>query len=316
MHGTRLLLVAIWFFTAGAMVRAGDLPRRAEPERLKLWNQNAPQGDGTFEKAEAWITVHRPEKPNGTAAVICPGGGYGGLVTGAEGHGIAAWLNKHGVTGVVLEYRLPKGRPFVPLLDAQRAIRTVRSNANQWGIDPAKVGIIGFSAGGHLASTAGTHFDGGDPKATDPVGKQSCRPDFMVLVYPVITMGQRGHGGSRTNLLGKQPDEKLMELFSNETQVTTKTPPAFLAHAKDDKVVVPENSRIFHDALLAKQVPSKYLELASGGHGLNGYKGPMWDAWQAQSLAWLSELKFIPAEGERKQDVGARLHPAVESLGR
>jgi acetyl esterase/lipase len=162
------LLICFALLTTNAS--AADEPaKKAEPERLKLWNGNAPIGDVEFEKAEAWITVHRPEKPNGAAAVICPGGGYGGLVTGAEGHGIATWLNRHGVTGVVLEYRMPKGRPFVPLLDAQRAIRTVRSNAKAWNIDPAKVGIIGFSAGGHLASTAGTHFDDGDAKADDPV---------------------------------------------------------------------------------------------------------------------------------------------------
>ncbi len=299
MHGTRLLLATIAFLASGA-VRADDPPKKAEPERLKLWNNNAPQGDGTFEKTDAFITVHRPEKPNGTAVVICPGGGYGGLVTGAEGHGIAAWLNRHGVTGVVLEYRLPKGRPFVPLLDAQRAIRTVRANSKAWGIDPVKVGIIGFSAGGHLASTAGTHFNDGDPKADDAVEKQSCRPDFVVLVYPVVSMGQKGHGGSRTNLLGKQPDDKLVKLFSNELQVTAKTPPTFLAHAKDDKVVVPDHSKMFYDALQAQKVPSKYLELASGGHGLNGYKGPMWDSWQSESLTWLAEQKFIPASGEKK----------------
>jgi acetyl esterase/lipase len=280
-------------------VSAGP-PAKAEPERIGLWNRHAPQGDGTFEAADAFVTVHRPARANGTAAVICPGGGYGGLVTGAEGHGIAAWLNKHGVAGVVLEYRLPKGRPFVPLLDAQRAIRTVRSNAKAWGIDPTKVGIMGFSAGGHLASTAGTHFDAGDPKATDPVEKQGCRPDFMVLVYPVVSMGPKGHGGSRANLLGRQPDEKLVALFSNETQVTAKTPPTFLAHAKDDRVVVPDNSQLLHDALRAAKVPAEYLELPSGGHGLNGYKGPMWDAWQARSLAWLTERQFLPADAGEK----------------
>ena len=232
-----LILLAPCFLLVAMTGRAADAPaKKAEPERLKLWNGNAPMGDGKFEKAEAWITVHKPEKPNGAAVVICPGGGYGGLVTGAEGHGIAAWLNRHGITGVVLEYRLPKGRSFVPLLDAQRAIRTVRANAKAWGIDPAKIGIMGFSAGGHLASTAGTHFDDGDPKADDPIDRISCRPDFMILVYPVITMGEKTHGGSRNNLLGKNPDAKLVELFSNEKQVTAKTPPAFLAHAKDDRV--------------------------------------------------------------------------------
>jgi uncharacterized protein (TIGR03067 family) len=268
--------------------------KKADPEKLKLWNGKAPIGDGKFEDGDAQITVHKAEKPNGAAIVICPGGGYGGLVVGPEGHGIAAWLNRHGITGVVLEYRLPKGRSHVPLLDAQRAIRTVRARAKDWGVDPAKVGIMGFSAGGHLASTAGTHFDDGNPKADDAVERQSCRPDFMVLVYPVITMGEKTHGGSKNNLLGKNPDEKLVDLFSNEKQVTAKTPPTFLAHAKDDKPVPPENSKAFYDALQMHKVPSKYLELPSGGHGLNGYKGPMWDAWQEQSLAWLAEQKFIP----------------------
>jgi acetyl esterase/lipase len=294
------LAVAATLLLAAAAALAADRPARAEPERLKLWNGNAPQGDGTFEAADAVVTVHRPAKANGTAVVICPGGGYGGLVTGAEGHGIASWLNKHGVTGVVLEYRLPKGRPYVPLLDAQRAVRTVRASAKGWGIDPARVGVMGFSAGGHLASTAGTHFDAGNPKATDPVEKQSCRPDFLVLVYPVISMGGTGHAGSRRNLLGPSPDEKLVKLFSNETQVTEKTPPAFLAHATDDRVVVPANSELFRDALKAHKVPVEYLELPSGGHGLNGYKGPNWDAWQARSLAWLREQKLVPAAGEKE----------------
>ncbi len=267
----------------------------AEPPRIALWNGRAPVGDGQFEQADAWITVHRPTRPNGMAVVICPGGGYGGLMTDPEGHGIAKWLNGHGITGVVLEYRLPHGQPFVPLLDAQRALRTVRSNAKAWDIDPTRIGIMGFSAGGHLASTAGTHFDDGDPKAADAVDRVGCRPDFMILVYPVITMDGTAHSGSRMNLLGKDPTSKTIELFSNEKQVTVKTPPAFLAHAVDDKPVPPENSRAFFAALQAHKVPSQYLELPSGGHGLNGYKGPMWDAWQEKSLAWLAELKLVPA---------------------
>ncbi len=293
LHRTLLSLLALSL--CHALAAAQETPKKSEPEKLKLWNGKAPVGDGKFEDGDAQITVHKPDKPNGTAIVICPGGGYGGLVAGPEGHGIAAWLNRHGITGIVLEYRLPRGRSFVPLLDAQRAIRTVRANAGAWGIDPARVGIMGFSAGGHLASTAGTHFDDGDPKAEDPVERRSCRPDFMVLVYPVITMGEKTHGGSRNNLLGKSPDEKLVALFSNEKQVTAKTPPAFLAHAKDDRPVPPDNSKAFYEALQARKVPAKYLELPSGGHGLNGYKGPMWDAWQEQSLAWLAEMKFIPA---------------------
>lgn len=265
-------------------------------ERIGLWNRQAPIGNGKFEEAEAWLTVHRAVEGHAPAVVICPGGGYGGLVTGAEGHGIAKWLNRHGVTGVVLEYRLPAGRPFVPLLDAQRAIRHLRSEAADFGVDPARIGIMGFSAGGHLAATAATHFDQGDRAAESDVERQSSRPDFAILVYPVITMGEQTHQGSKRNLLGKEPTDELVELFSNEKQVTKRTPPTFLAHARDDKPVPPANSQAFHKALIAKGVPCKYLELPSGGHGLNGYKGPMWDAWQAQSLQWLAKQELISAD--------------------
>ncbi|MFO0820671.1 MAG: alpha/beta hydrolase [Pirellulales bacterium] len=268
----------------------------AEPARIPLWQGRAPVGDGQFETADAFITVHQPEsakdKPPGAAVIICPGGGYGGLVTGPEGHGIAKWLNQHGITGVVLEYRLPKGRSSVPLADAQRAIRHVRHNADAWTLDRGRIGIMGFSAGGHLASTAGTHFDQGDPKAEDPIQRQSCRPDFMILVYPVVTMGESTHGGSRANLLGKSPTPEQIELFSNEKQVTDRTPPTFLAHAIDDKPVPPSNSQALYEALVKHQVPAKYLELPSGGHGLNGYKGSSWDAWQRQSLEWLTQVVF------------------------
>jgi len=300
-HRSLLFILVLPFSFAAVTVQAADAPPKIEPERLKLWNGRAPIGDGKFEQGGARITVYKPEKGkgNGAAIVICPGGGYGGLAIEPEGHGIARWLNRHGIAGIVLEYRMPAGRPHVPLLDAQRALRTVRSNAKDWGIDSAKIGIMGFSAGGHLASTAGTHFDDGDPKADDPIERVGCRPDFMVLIYPVITMGEKTHGGSRNNLLGKNPDAKLVTLFSNEKQVTPQTPPAFLAHAKDDGVVVPDNSKAFSDALQAQKIKVKYLELASGGHGLNGYKGEMWDAWQTQSLAWLAELKFIPAPGSK-----------------
>jgi acetyl esterase/lipase len=265
-------LVACMAWLAGfSEARAAE----AAPEKLSLWPAEAPIGPGQTESSNATITVHHPAKPNGTAIVICPGGGYGGLVTGAEGHGIAQWLNQHHITGVVLQYRLPAGRPFVPLLDAQRALRTTRARAEAWGLKPDRIGIMGFSAGGHLASTAGTHFDAGNPQAQDPIARVSCRPDFMVLIYPVISMGASTHGGSKLNLLGRDPKPDLVELFSNEKQVTRQTPPAFLAHARDDTAVVPENSRDFHAALRAQRVASEYLELPSGGHGLNGYQGPM-----------------------------------------
>jgi acetyl esterase/lipase len=265
-------------------------------KKVTLWpNQEAPIGGGVTRPSDVSITVHWPQNPNGTAMVICPGGGYGGLVTGAEGHGIAEWLNRHGITGVVLEYRLPKGNAFLPLADAQRAIRTTRAHAKEWKIKPDKIGVIGFSAGGHLASSVGTHFSEGQPGVEDPVERVSCRPDFMVLIYPVITMGSGTHAGSKKNLLGETPDEAAVLEFSNERQVTSNTPPAFLAHALNDTVVPPEHSARFFDALQAAKVASKYLQLPTGGHGLNGYKGPMWDAWQEQSLVWLEEIGMIPS---------------------
>ncbi len=256
----------------------------ALPPKHPLWEGVAPglkAGEAPL-PTKASYTVHLPAKPNGAAVVICPGGGYGGLVVGGEGHGIARWLNDHGIAGIVLEYRLPAGHNEVPLLDAQKALTSTRAHAAEWKIDPKKVGIIGFSAGGHLAATAATHFT------------PENRPDFAILIYPVITMSIGTHGGSKKNLLGVTPSEELANFYSNEKQVTKDTPPTFLAHALDDKAVPIENSRLFHQACQAKGVPSKLLELPNGGHGLNGYKGPSWDAWQKQSLEWLREQKFIP----------------------
>jgi len=264
-------------------------------ETLPLWKGDAPEGNGKFsDSSKAKLTVHLPEKPNGAAIVICPGGGYGGLVTKGEGHGIAAWLNAHGIAGIVLEYRLPAGRPYVPLLDAQRAIRTVRANAAQWKVDPKKVGIIGFSAGGHLASTATVHFDAGEGKTTDAIGRESCRPDFSILIYPVISMEEGVHRGSKKNLMGETPAAGLPDYFSTQRHVKTGTPPAFLAHAVDDKVVPIENSRMFYEAQKKAGLPARLVELPNGGHGLNGYKGPSWDKWQAESLLWLKEIKMLP----------------------
>ena len=263
-------------------------------ETLPLWKGDAPEGNGKFsDSSKAKLTVHLPEKPNGAAIVICPGGGYGGLVTKGEGHGIAAWLNAHGIAGIVLEYRLPAGRPYVPLLDAQRAIRTVRANAAQWKVDPKKVGIIGFSAGGHLASTATVHFDAGEGKTTDAVARESSRPDFSILIYPVISMEEGVHRGSKKNLMGETPADGLPDYFSTQRHVKTGTPPAFLAHAVDDKVVPIENSRMFYEAQQKAGLPARLVELPNGGHGLNGYKGPSWDKWQAESLLWLKEIKVL-----------------------
>lgn len=261
----------------------------SKPQTFSIWKDDkAPLDLEKFETAKVKLTVHIPEKNSGIAIVICPGGGYGGLVTGGEGHGIAKWLNKHGIVGAVLEYRLPRGRKFVPILDAQRAIRFVRNNSEKFGVNKGKVGIIGFSAGGHLASTALTHTY--KCPTGDTVSSESCRPDFGILVYPVISMGKLGHKGSQNNLLGKNASAEDIKAFSNELQINSKTPPAFLTHALDDRVVVPENSQIFHENLKKAGVETVYVELPGGGHGLNGYKGPHWDKWQLESMKWVKKL--------------------------
>jgi acetyl esterase/lipase len=191
------------------------------------------------------IAVFLPSKKNATgeAVIVCPGGGYSILAYDWEGSDIARWLNSRGITAFVLKYRLPLSKSNIvphksPLMDAQRAMRLVRFNAEKWNIDPGKIGIMGFSAGGHLASTLSTHFDGGDPVSSDPVERMSCRPDFSVLVYPVITFTEEfQHSGSRINLLGEDADESLVRYYSNELQVTEDTPRAILIHADDDTAV-------------------------------------------------------------------------------
>ena len=281
-HALRFLTTFLLF--------ASSLTAQKAPEKIKLWPEGkAPLGNGNFEDTNATLTVFHPEKPNGTAMVITPGAGYGRVVKG-EGAPIAKWLNTHGITGLVLNYRLPKGDPHRPLSDVKRALRITRSRAVDWKMKSDRIGFIGFSAGGHLASMAVTKYDLGEEKDSDPIQRQSSRPDFAILVYPVITMGEGTHKGSRQNLLGSDPTEPLIHLYSNELQVTTKTPPTFLAHAIDDRVVPASNSVKFHQALVAKKIPAKYLPLPKGGHGLNGYKGPMWDRWQTQSIQWLNEL--------------------------
>ena len=260
-----------------------------EPKEYTIWEDNkAPIDKSNFENSKVKVTVYSPKNNSGKAIVICPGGGYGGHAINPEGHGIAKWLNDHGIVGIVLKYRLPKSRKFVPLFDANRAIRFTRANAKMFGIDKDKVGILGFSAGGHLASSALVHQL--DCPAKDEISKEKAQPDFGILIYPVITMGKDTHKGSKRNLLGKTPSEEDIKFFSTELQVNAKTAPTFLAHALDDKPVPPVNSELFHEHLKKAGVETKYLKLPNGGHGLSGYKGPSWDAWQKQSLIWLNSL--------------------------
>jgi acetyl esterase/lipase len=272
-----------FFRTVMLLLACVSFSHGVEPEEIALWKEGlAPDGKGGVTDEVASVFVHRPERPNGTVVIICPGGGYGGLVIKPEGHGIAEWLNKHAVTGVVLKYRLPQGRSMVPLLDARRAIQLVRSKAMEWDCDPEKIGIAGFSAGGHLAAMVATNFE------------KDSRPNFALLVYPVITMGELSHGGSRRNLLGENPTPELVQAFSAEALVGKETPPVFLAHAVDDKIVSIANSRLFRDAMTMHAVSCELLELPSGDHGLNSYKGPMWDEWQSASLKWMAEQGFLP----------------------
>jgi acetyl esterase/lipase len=236
-----------------------------------------------------------PAKANGCAIVVCPGGAYSSLAMDYEGTDVAKWLNDRGIAAFVLKYRIrPYGQPC-PLLDGQRAIRTVRYNAKAWGINWKHVGIMGFSAGGHVASSVGTHYDPYIPGSPDPINSQSCRPDFMVLVYPVITMKDKiTHAPSRSALLGDHPAVKLLNLYSNESQVTDDTPPTFIVASKTDDVVPVKNSELFYQALRHHDVASEFLELPTGGHGWGLAKNdPKIGIWTDRCLAWLAKQGFL-----------------------
>lgn len=262
-------------------------------EKIVLWPNGAPGNKGTEETDQPSLTVYAPpaDRATGCAIVICPGGGYGHLAVGHEGEEIGQWLNSIGVTGFVLRYRLaPRYQHPSPLLDVQRALRTVRTRAAEWKIDPAKIGVLGFSAGGHLASTAATHFDAGDASAADPIDKASCRPDFAILCYPVISFTDESvmHRGSRNNLIGNHPSPELIELLSNEKQVTSKTPPTFLWHTTEDKGVPPGNSALFYLACVKQGVPAELHIYEKGPHGIGlAKKFPGADQWPVQCEAWM-----------------------------
>jgi acetyl esterase/lipase len=272
-----------------ASCSGGDRSVAPPVERVRLWPGRAPVGDGTFETVTTELEVYRPAPGNatGVAVVVCPGGGYIRHVMDREGYPIADWLTANGIAAILLRYRLPEGRPLVALLDARRAGRVVRFRAADWGIDPHRIGILGFSAGGHVASTAATHPEDGRAGDPDPVEREPTRPDFAGLVYPVVTMGEGTHPLSKSKLLGPDPTPERVREFSNELQVRGTTPPAFLAHAADDASVPPSNSRNFVAAMKAHGVPVEYVEFPTGGHGFNGCKGPVWEAWKARFLEWL-----------------------------
>ncbi len=266
---------------------------------LRLWEGKAPRANGDADADIPTLTAFLPEagKGNGCGVVVCPGGGYAHLSMGYEGVDVAKWLSGHGIAAFVLKYRIsPYGQP-VPMLDGQRAIRTVRYNSKAWGIDWKRIGIMGFSAGGHVASTVGTHWDPYIPASPDPINGQSCRPDFMLLVYPVITMKDKiTHPGSRKILLGDNPRQKLIDLYSNELQVKNDTPPAFIVASKPDKTVPVKNSELFYQALQSHKVPSEFLELETGGHGYGmAVNDPKVSIWTDHCLAWMAKQGFLKA---------------------
>ncbi len=274
---------------------AADAPK-AEP----LWPRAAPGALGDKDADIPTLTPFLPpaDKANGTAVVICPGGGYGGLAISYEGMDVGAWMAKRGVAGFVLKYRVAPYKHPIPLQDAQRALRTVRARAKEWNVDPKRVGILGFSAGGHLASTAATHFDDGDPKADDPIDRAGCRPDFAVLAYPVITLKPPyAHMGSRYNLLGKDADEKLVDSLCNDEQVTDKTPPTFLFHTADDNAVPVENSILFFEALRKAKVPAELHVYEHGRHGVGLAPNiPELSSWPDQLEAWMKAQGLLKKE--------------------
>ncbi len=254
---------------------AGALAAQRVPEKPKvelLWPGGAPGALGAEDADRPSLSLYLPpaERATRTAVVVCPGGGYGHLALDHEGDQIARWLNSFGVAAFVLKYRLaPRYRHPAPLQDAQRAIRTVRYRARELNLAPDRIGIWGFSAGGHLASTAGTHFDAGNAAAADPIDRQSSRPDFLILGYPVISFTtEYTHRGSMRNLLGDSPDPKLVESLSNEKQVTAQTPPTFLFHTNEDKGVPAENSVLFYLALRKAGVPAEMHIYERGPHGV------------------------------------------------
>jgi len=294
-----MLIPALQLVTVVALAQApGEAAQPKEPKTELLWPAGAPGAVGTEAADRPSLAIYpAPAKTaNGCGIVVCPGGGYGFLAIDHEGKQIAEWLNSIGVSAFVVSYRIaPRYHHPAPLLDAQRALRIVRARAKEWGVDPSRVGIIGFSAGGHLASSTGTHFDEGKPDATDPVDRASSRPDFMVLAYPVISFtATYTHAGSRKNLLGESPAPELVSSLSSELQVTAKTPPTFLFHTSEDTGVLSENSVAFYTALRKAGVSAELHIYEKGPHGVGLAKSdPVLSTWPERCRAWMAARGYL-----------------------
>jgi acetyl esterase/lipase len=285
MHNTRPIILAL-------LAICTTLTATAQQAPIPLWQDAAPGALGTADKDIPKITPWLPakDKANGAAIVILPGGGYGGLAMDHEGKQIAEWCNENGIAGFVVQYRIaPDYHHPAPITDAQRAIRTVRARAKEWNIDPNKIGIIGFSAGGHLAATTATQFDAGEGKSNDPIQRASSRPDFAILGYPVITMTDPyTHKGSRRNLLGDNPTDEMITKMSAEKNITENTPPTFLFHTSEDAGVPAENPIAYYLAARANKVPAELHIYEKGRHGLGLAKDhPGMSLWPEQCITWL-----------------------------
>jgi acetyl esterase/lipase len=286
----RNIILAMALLLPGIAVWA----QSSEHKTILLWRNGAPGAKGDADVDKPSVTLYPVSTPGKveTGVVVFPGGGYVNLAMDHEGRQVAEWLNKLGISAFVLKYRLgPKYHYPVELWDAQRSIRYVRAHAQDFGIRPDRIGIWGFSAGGHLASTAGTHFDGGDHNTGDPIDDVSSRPDFMILAYPVITMmDPYVHHGSLHALLGEKPDPELVRSLSNETQVTSRTPPTFLFATANDDVVPVENSVEFDEALNMAGVPAEMHIYLKGPHGVGlAQNDPVLRTWPDRLADWLKE---------------------------
>jgi acetyl esterase/lipase len=285
-----------FYFLFAAMV--GLAASQPKPDTLRLWSGAAPGALGSKPQDIPTLAICLPDPANATGAaiVVCPGGGYGHLALDHEGRQIAEWLNANGIAAFILSYRIaPAYHHPAPLLDAQRALRTVRYRAHEWGVDPQRIGLLGFSAGGHLTSSVGTHFSQGVADAADPIDQLSSRPDFLVLLYPVISMKiPVTHRGSRRNLLGEQPDTAMVQYMSSEEQVNSHTPPTFLFHTTDDQAVPVENSILFYQALRKAGVPAELHIYRQGPHGVGlGYNHPLLQSWPKLCLDWLKGIGMV-----------------------
>jgi acetyl esterase/lipase len=260
---------------------------------IKLWDKQTPAYQSEFGQEVPSLTPYilNSEKPH-AAMIVCPGGGYYGKAP-HEGEPVALWLNRIGLSAFVLDYRVFPYHHPVPMLDALRAIRTVRFHCTRWNIDPHKIGILGFSAGGHVASTAATHFDPGNPDAFDLIDRVSSRPDALVLCYPVITLKEFRHDGSRVALIGENPPEELVHSLSNETQVTSSTPPTFLWHTANDDGVPVENSLLFANSLSQYKIPFDLHIFQDGPHGVGlAEDNPTLSVWTRLCENWLRSIGF------------------------